>query len=300
MLLTVTVALVACSKVPERAARYAVSEQAFAGAAVPLAELPHRLCVRNAQYAYLSTLVEPLAPAALPPWSEWYAKTDAGDGTWKAQCDGAEALGQALRGVLRALRLHAHALGALAASRSFDTSGLQKLAAGAGTVTAMGGFKDAAAKITDAGNGLSSAAGVFLQWYRAGKLENAIAASDDGIARVAKDLREVVGVARMEIETVQRKRRLVVGMMRAHEWKPADAPGHVIGQGFELATDFDTELAREQTSLDRATAAIDALASGHHMLASLARGTTTPADVDATLDALDGAVDDLLDEEWNR
>lgn len=290
-----------CSKVPERAARFAVSEQALTDGVVPLAELPHRLCVRNAQYAYLSSLVEPLAPETRPLWPDWYATTGAGEGmTWQRQCDLADELGKELRVVLRALRLHAHALGGLATGRTVDTSGLEKLAAGAGTAVSLAGYTSSAKTVTDAGTGVASAAAKFIEWYRQGKLKEAISASDACIERVTGDLREVVDDTRLEIETVKRKRAVVLGMLRGHRWQSADSPAHILGQGFELDMNFDTELVREQASLDRYGATLERLAQAHHALAELARGNVSTKSADDALDALDAAIDDLLDQEWNR
>lgn len=293
------------------AARYAVAEEAVASALVPLAELPHRLCIRTAQYTYLWQVVQPNAPELAPsqPWSDWYTQTGAAEDianagrlvTWKRDCADAEQAGQTIRKVLRALRIHAHALAALAASKKFNTTGLDNIASGAASVaTTAGAPAGVGSSVTDAGAAVASFTAKFVQWYRQGKLDEAVEASDACMARVATDLKSMLDAVSGELEVTRRQRRAVVGMLRDTKWQPASSAGHLLVGSFELALDVDTEFEREAGSLARYADAVQRLADAHHLVAQRARSQAASKDVDAALDRLDATIDDMVDEQWDR
>jgi hypothetical protein len=289
------------------ATKYASAEQAASAALVPLANLPYRLCLRTAQYTYLWDLVKPGPTTPVDPWLDWYRKTGAAEDmaaagrmvTWERDCQDAEDAGQQIRRVLRALRSHAVALGSLATSKSFDTSGLKAIASGGASIsTTAGAPASVSATVTDAGSAVASFTSKFVEWYQQGKLDEAVEASDDCMKRVGADLRTMVDAVSGELDVLRRQRRAVAGMLSKRA--PAAADGHVVGDTFELAQDVEREFKRVEDSLPRYGAAIQRLSDAHHLLAQQARSQVAEKDVDTALATLNAAIEDLLDEEWSR
>ena len=137
-----------------------------------------------------------------------------------------------------------------------------------------------------------------MEWYRQGKLDEAISASDECMTRVANDLRAIVGAVSDELEVLRRQRRAVIGVLK--EPAPTPTEGRTLADAFEVAEDVDTELDRVEASLPRYAATLQRLSDAHHLLAQRARSRAAEKDVDTSLGTLNAAIDDLLDEEWNR
>jgi hypothetical protein len=307
-----TLSTSACANaVPQRAATYAAAEDLSSAQLVPLAEIPHRLCVRRAQYTYLGELLRtmPREPVTDEPWGGWFAAANASldlaaggrPVTWKRDCDDAARAGTAIRGVLHALRAHSRALASLAGDKTFDWSGFQAGAGGAGSIAATLGASDGVTSaIAQAGNALASMSSNFVEWYRRRKLDEAVVASDPCMQRVFTHLRTLIGILRQDLELARTDRQADVDMLHKLRAQTPQSPAQILGGAFELAADVGAEFDREEIALDRYDALVQRLQGSHQALAQLVRRQLGSKDVDKVLADLTSAADDLVDQEWNR
>jgi hypothetical protein len=298
-----------CASISGPTARYARAEDQAAVGMVPLAELPHRLCVRRAQYAFLAELVKAAAPTSATgdPWPSWYAEAPSHKElgrpvTWKRDCIAEGDTAVEVRAVLRGLREHARALASLASgSTAFDASGIESAASGAGDIaTKLGAGAGTGASMTQAGAAFASFSGLFVKLYRKGKLDDAVAASDACIRTVMDDLHAMIKVLSDELGLAEVDRDLVIGVLHRDRARVPSSPGFVMASAFEVTADVGAEYARIRQSLVRYDAAITELQTAHHALAQLAVHQVSSNDVGCILDQLNHVVDSMIDEEWNR